>query len=205
MARTGRPPKPASLRVLEGNRGKRAIPSEPAADPGPCDPPAHLSAESRAVWIRIAPELEQKGLLAPRYLDLFEVFCDALVQYRRAARILNQTGPLVRGRAGDLVTNPAAREFARFGLRGSGLVVVTQVPAAFETRPTTGTTNSPSLGRAIWEGESAVVVGLDAELLHPASHARHARPTAPTRRCCATDETMASSPEALTRDPECVV
>ena len=117
MGKRGPPPKPTPLRVLEGDRGKSRrtkVRPEPAPAPGPCDPPAHLAPESRAVWECLAPELEAKGLLAPRYLDTFEVFCDAFVQYRRAASVLARTGPVVQGRMGELVTNPASREFARY-------------------------------------------------------------------------------------------
>jgi len=115
MARPGPPPKPKPLRLLEGNPGHKPIPaSEPAASPGSVEPPAHLTAESRAVWEGLAAELESKGLLAPRYLLDFEVLCDAVVQYRRAAAVLARTGPVIRGRSDEMVTNPASREFARY-------------------------------------------------------------------------------------------
>lgn len=115
MGRRGPPPKPAPLRVLEGSRAHRRLPRETPPTPGPCDPPPHLGADARAIWTSLAPELEAKGLLAPRYLFNFEVFCDAVVQYRRAANLLNAAGPIVKGRMGDAVSNPAAREFGRFG------------------------------------------------------------------------------------------
>lgn len=107
---------PTPLRVLEGNRSQRRIPEEPAATPGPCDPPAHISPQAREVWLSLAPELESKGLLAPRYLASFEVFCDALVQWRTASRLLTQTGPVIASARGDgqIVTNPVSREFARY-------------------------------------------------------------------------------------------
>lgn len=114
MGRRGPAPKPAPLRVLEGNRAHRPVPKEDPPLPGPVDAPAHLSPESRAVWERLAPELEQKGLLRPRYTDSFEVFCDAVVQYRRAADLLHRTGPLITDRDGNVRTNPAGREFHRF-------------------------------------------------------------------------------------------
>jgi len=63
----------------------------------------------------LAPELEGKGLLAPRYLDTFELFCTAVVHWRRAERLVQQAGPVIQGRMGEVVSNPAAREFARFG------------------------------------------------------------------------------------------
>lgn len=115
MGRAGPPPKPTPLRILEGNPGKLRVPPEVPPAPGPCDAPAHISADARAIWEAFAPELEAKGLLAPRYLIAFEVLCDAVVQYRRAAAVLARTGPVIQGRGGEMVTNPAGREFARYG------------------------------------------------------------------------------------------
>ena len=114
MGCRGPPPKPAPLRVLEGRRAHRPIPVEVPATPGPVDPPEHLAEPSRTVWLALAPELEAKGLLAPRYLPSFEILCDALVHYREAQRLLAATGPLVAGRDGGVVTNPASREFQRY-------------------------------------------------------------------------------------------
>ena len=116
MGRRGPPPKPAPLRLLEGRRAHRPLPVEAPATPGPCDPPEHLSAPAREVWLSLAPELEAKGLLAPRYLPSFEVYCDALVQWRTASRLLSQSGPVITSARGDgqIVTNPVSREFARY-------------------------------------------------------------------------------------------
>jgi P27 family predicted phage terminase small subunit len=116
MGKRGPLPKPTPLRILEGNRAHRPIVEETPPDQGDCAPPAHLHADSVAIWKQLAPELESKGLLAPRYLPAFEVLCDAIVQYRRAATILARTGPVVNGRNGDVVTNPASREFARYAV-----------------------------------------------------------------------------------------
>lgn len=113
MGRRGPNPKPAPLRVLEGNPSKRRIPDEPEAERGPCDAPQHLVTEARAVWQRLAPELEAKGLLAPRYMEAFEVFCNATVAYRRAATLVARAGPVIE-RDGIVVSNPASREFARY-------------------------------------------------------------------------------------------
>ena len=117
MGRRGPMPKPTPLRVLEGRRSHHRLPeAEAPATPGPCDPPEHLSAGSRAVWDSLAPELESKGLLAPRYLPSFEILCDAIVHYRTAQRLLASSGPVIQSARGDgqIVTNPVSREFARY-------------------------------------------------------------------------------------------
>jgi P27 family predicted phage terminase small subunit len=116
MGHRGPPPKPTPLRVLEGNRGHRPLPPEPTPEPGPCDAPEHLSARAKLVWDRLSPELEAKGLLAPRYLETFEMFCEAVVQWRIAAELVARTGPVVTGYRGSVVTNPASREFQRYAV-----------------------------------------------------------------------------------------
>jgi P27 family predicted phage terminase small subunit len=112
----GRPPKPTQLHVLDGTLrpDRRHGQGEPTADLGDCSPPAHLSDEARAVWERLAPEMEAKQLLAPRYLELFEAFCSSVVYMRRAARLVDAMGPIIKGRSDSLVSNPASTEFARY-------------------------------------------------------------------------------------------
>ena len=115
MPRKGRPPKPTPLHVLHGTyRHDRNDHLEPVADIGPVQAPDHLSPAARALWDELAPELTRKQLLAPRYALLFEILCACLDQSRRALYVLDQTGPLVRGRNEALVANPAAGVFTRF-------------------------------------------------------------------------------------------
>lgn len=55
----GRRPKPAALRILQGNRGHRPIPDdEPVAVPGAPDQPAGLSKAAAEEWHRLVDELE---------------------------------------------------------------------------------------------------------------------------------------------------
>jgi P27 family predicted phage terminase small subunit len=116
MPRNGRPPKPTSLHVLDGTLrpDRRHGVDEPTAEPGPCDPPAHLSADAAAVWERLSPEMISKGLLAPRYIDTFEAFCVAVVNMRKAAAVLDRDGLLIAGYRGQPITNPANTEFGRY-------------------------------------------------------------------------------------------
>lgn len=64
--RSGRKPKPTSLVVLEGNRGKRARDPKQEIDPllGAPDCPDWLNDEARAEWERLVPELERLGVMA---------------------------------------------------------------------------------------------------------------------------------------------
>ena len=60
----GRKPKPTSLKVLEGNPGKRQLnPNEPKPDASIPKCPAWLSKEAKREWKRLVPFLEQAGLL----------------------------------------------------------------------------------------------------------------------------------------------
>lgn len=73
-----------------------------------------MSERARKVWERLAPELTDAGLLRGRYSGTFAMFCEAFAAWRRAADLVALAGPLVE-REGVLISNPAAREFARFG------------------------------------------------------------------------------------------
>ena len=67
-----------------------------------------MSAEAKAIWRRVAPELRASGRLDQASLDVLGLYCDLLVQAERA-RALLKPGLLVRGRSEKLVTNPAWR------------------------------------------------------------------------------------------------
>ena len=60
----GRKPKPTAVKLMDGNPGKRRIngaePKPPRSLP---DCPAHLSAEAKAEWHRLAKSLNGIGLL----------------------------------------------------------------------------------------------------------------------------------------------
>jgi P27 family predicted phage terminase small subunit len=71
-------------------------------------PPDYLDAETRAVWDRLAPPLEAKGLLTDWDVDLFAVYCTAVVHHRRAVELVNQTNVLTKAAgASHVVKNPA--------------------------------------------------------------------------------------------------
>ena len=83
----GRPAKPSALKLIEGNRGKRAL---PANEPDPAylndlTPPAHLPAEAAAIWAEQAPRLRRAMLLTELDTLALEWLCIAAAQHRRAA------------------------------------------------------------------------------------------------------------------------
>jgi phage terminase small subunit len=128
--RNGRPPTPTPLRLLQGNPGKRRIPPEAPPKAGPTGPPPGLSPPAAEVWLRLAPELVAKKLLAPRYVDSFAVLCESVVAWQRAAALVAAAGPVIQ-RDGVVVSNPASREFARYAyLVRAGAVEFGLTPAS---------------------------------------------------------------------------
>lgn len=82
-----RPPKPTALKVIEGNRGKRATNKQ---EPDPTylidlDPPEWLHASAAKVWREVAPKLAVAKLLTEVDVQTLAMGCIALDQYRRAA------------------------------------------------------------------------------------------------------------------------
>lgn len=83
---SGRPPKPSALKLIEGNRGKRSLPSN---EPDPAylndlTPPDHLPPGAAAVWSDLAPRLRAAMLLTELDTLALEWLCIAAAQHRRA-------------------------------------------------------------------------------------------------------------------------
>ena len=80
----GRPPKPSQLKLVEGNRGKRAITKH---EPDPTylqdiTAPTHLSDQARAVWDELAPKLQRAKLLTELDTAMLEMTCIAVANHR---------------------------------------------------------------------------------------------------------------------------
>lgn len=81
-----RPRKPTQLKVVEGNRGKRALNSR---EPDPAylndlTPPAWLDPKSSEVWNEIAPKLRAAKVLTEIDAPMLAMACVSLAQYRQA-------------------------------------------------------------------------------------------------------------------------
>lgn len=103
----GRPSKPAALKKLQGNPGKRKLQVDKAAPmsgehpapkadeiatlPVPA-PPRHLSRLAKQTWKEYAPELVRSGLL--RRLDAFsfEQFCETRARGLAAMKVIRKHG-----------------------------------------------------------------------------------------------------------------
>ncbi|WP_440901640.1 phage terminase small subunit P27 family [Actinosynnema sp.] len=106
MGRRGPAAKPTSLRVLHGDRADRINSSEPVPPTQEVTCPDWASDGARAIWARLAPGLEQRGVLTAWDLDAFLILCEALSRYRQATTLITSSHLLVQG-AGGLVKNPA--------------------------------------------------------------------------------------------------
>lgn len=106
----GRKPKPAYLRVLDGNAGHRPANSDAPKPVGELiEPPLELSPSQQRVWreaIRAAPP----GML--KHLDhsvfrAWVIAVDTLEEVRKKVVLL---GMVIKGPAGQAIVNPLLRE-----------------------------------------------------------------------------------------------
>lgn len=108
MGLHGPPPKPLPLRVLHGDKKSRTNLNEPQAQPlTKADPLDWMDAEARSVWEEVVEELDAMGLL--RQVDLYVVasFVASFRTFEQAAVLVAKAGPLIKGKDGRLVRNPA--------------------------------------------------------------------------------------------------
>src|SRR3990167_926057 len=81
--------KPTKLRILEGNRSKRPLPSnEPQPKPSMLACPAYIKGAARKEWQTITPELYVLGLLTKIDHAVLEGYCLAYGQLMEVEREL---------------------------------------------------------------------------------------------------------------------
>lgn len=136
MAPIGRPPKPTSIRILEGNPGKRALPKgEPQPAEGIPTRPGVLSLEGRHEWRRLTRALPP-GLLTQVDRAVLAMACEAWadwvasMQTLRAEEWYYKTDKGYRGQHPAAMRMKSARE-AYMGLASKlGLSPVDRVRLA---------------------------------------------------------------------------
>ena len=96
MGLRGPAPKPAGVRILEGNMAKRPLPmNEPLPFPGEPDMPGHLDREARREWKRLVPILLAMRVLTTADGIALANLCQAyalLVQAHKAMRQASKGG-----------------------------------------------------------------------------------------------------------------
>ena len=110
MGRRGPAPEPSARKRERGVRPCRINSAEPCPAPTPLERPFELSEDAREVWRRLAPDLEQAGVLTSWDLDVFAEYCELVVIVREARRKLGY-GLLLVGRRDPVVTNPVWRVY----------------------------------------------------------------------------------------------
>lgn len=93
----GRKPKPTSLKVLDGNPGKRPLNDrEPEAPQGMPESPDWLDDEAKAEWDRIVPDLREMGLLSRVDRPALAAYCTAWSRWVHAEEQVRKLGPIVK-------------------------------------------------------------------------------------------------------------
>lgn len=103
MGLRGPTPKPAELKVLEGNRGHRPIDLNATFRPevGMPSMPKDLSAGARKVFKRLGPELLRYNLMSVVYSDLFEDLCETIADVKELRHSLRARQKLLREQGKD--------------------------------------------------------------------------------------------------------
>jgi P27 family predicted phage terminase small subunit len=95
MGKRGPPPKPTTIKILEGNPGKRPLNTrEPRAERTLPDPPKSMKPENKREWRKWAKILLQAGVATQLDSIAFGLLIGALVKHQEAADNVAKYGPV---------------------------------------------------------------------------------------------------------------
>ena len=112
---TGRKPKPTSLRLLNGNAGRRPInKKEPRIEPRAPQAPECLSGDARTEWDRVCGRLVASGIMTELDAGALAAYCQAYGRWVEAERVIaimaerdvQLRGLMIRSAKGNHVPNP---------------------------------------------------------------------------------------------------
>lgn len=112
MATRGQKPKPTAIKVLEGNRSKKALPKnepKPLLGSEPPEAPDWLCDIGRAEWARLSRQLWLNGLLGLEDIQTFAAYCDHF------ARAVSYRGLLAEAAAEEARVLRARAAWEAFG------------------------------------------------------------------------------------------
>lgn len=121
----GRTAKPTALKLVEGNRGKRAL---NAKEPEPdlladTAPPPHLPEPVAAVWRQLAPQLRKAQVLTELDIVALEITCDAIAEFRLAMEKTGDGKVLVKNaETGNVSLSPWAMVKSMAAKRAAGML-----------------------------------------------------------------------------------
>ncbi|MFE1095896.1 phage terminase small subunit P27 family [Streptomyces smyrnaeus] len=104
---SGRPRKPAAIKELEGNPGKREIQNEPTPPNGIPNPPEWLEGMALDEWHRLMPILEKMGVVTVADRDAVSAYCVSYETFVKATKELSSSGIVVESYRGGIAKNPA--------------------------------------------------------------------------------------------------
>jgi phage terminase small subunit len=107
---TGRPRKPVAIRKAQGNPGKRALPAEPAYQPGEPRKPRFLTARARAIWNEEAPHLLAIGVLKTNHGPAFGAYCQTIADFEAVHARLEKEGWVGKDRFSQEKPHPLLAE-----------------------------------------------------------------------------------------------
>ena len=89
MATVGRKPKPTNLKLVTGNRGKRALPkNEAAVENAEPMSPSWLCDDAKVEWGRVCGQLFKVGLMTDLDRAALAAYCDSYGIFARSRRAL---------------------------------------------------------------------------------------------------------------------
>jgi P27 family predicted phage terminase small subunit len=106
---SGRKPKTAAQKLMDGNPGKRKIRPDLPAPPGAPPMPKRLMVEPLAVekWTEFVPILMQLGTLTTADGEALATLCEVYAATQACLLELRATGPVMRTDLGGVKPNPA--------------------------------------------------------------------------------------------------
>lgn len=125
----GRPKKPTSLKIIEGNPGKRRMSEDVRVESVVPDKPDFLSEEGSSEWDRITPILSACGLLSKLDFAALCGYCIAYGDVVRSERMLQKHGLVVQTAGGSLKSSPYLSQ------RNSALVLMKKFLSGFGLDP----------------------------------------------------------------------
>lgn len=104
----GRRPQPTALKVLRGNPGRRPLNLNEPRPPPLVDlkPPDWLDTEAVQEWQRMAPKLQQLGLLTEIDIPALATYCQTWSRWKEADSQIQRYGMVIKGKGGYPVISP---------------------------------------------------------------------------------------------------
>jgi P27 family predicted phage terminase small subunit len=101
VATRGPKPKPTTIKVLEGNPGKRELNQyEPKPEKKAPRCPSWLEDEAKKEWKRTAKQLEHLGILTEVDMAAFAGYCQAYARWKEAEEFITKHGTIVKTPSG---------------------------------------------------------------------------------------------------------